>query len=142
MNSYDFFIYEIICFMNSYMNSGVPRFQIATATHPSHLFFQAESCRPRLGRLPRSGQLLIIHFRVSGSRHRRPAAARACGLTATNLMSVSGVRSASPRRRGAATTHWQPEATSSVSLSQASGLEVVGLGHYDPSTARQREAFT
>ena len=29
MNSYDFFIYEFICFMNSYMNSGVPRFQMA-----------------------------------------------------------------------------------------------------------------
>ena len=28
MNSYDFFIYEFICFMNSYMNSGVPRFQM------------------------------------------------------------------------------------------------------------------
>ena len=24
MNSYDFLIYEFICFMNSYMNSGVP----------------------------------------------------------------------------------------------------------------------
>ena len=24
MNSYDFFMYEFICFMNSYMNSGVP----------------------------------------------------------------------------------------------------------------------
>ena len=29
MNSYDFFIHEFICFMNSYMNSGVPRFQMA-----------------------------------------------------------------------------------------------------------------
>ena len=28
MNSYDFFIYEFTCFMNSYMNSGVPRFQM------------------------------------------------------------------------------------------------------------------
>ena len=28
MNSYDFFIYEFMCFMNSYMNSGVPRFQM------------------------------------------------------------------------------------------------------------------
>ena len=28
MNSCDFFIYEFICFMNSYMNSGVPRFQM------------------------------------------------------------------------------------------------------------------
>ena len=28
MNSYDFFIHEFICFMNSYMNSGVPRFQM------------------------------------------------------------------------------------------------------------------
>ena len=28
MNSYDFFMYEFICFMNSYMNSGVPRFQM------------------------------------------------------------------------------------------------------------------
>ena len=30
MNSYNFFkfIYEFICFMNSYMNSGVPRFQM------------------------------------------------------------------------------------------------------------------
>ena len=28
MNSYDFFIYEFICCMNSYMNSGVPRFQM------------------------------------------------------------------------------------------------------------------
>ena len=28
MNSYDFFIYEFICFMNSYMNLGVPRFQM------------------------------------------------------------------------------------------------------------------
>ena len=30
MNSYDFFIYEFICFMNSYMNSGVPRFHMMT----------------------------------------------------------------------------------------------------------------
>ena len=28
MNSYDFFIYEFIYFMNSYMNSGVSRFQM------------------------------------------------------------------------------------------------------------------
>ena len=28
MNSYEFFIYEFICFMNSYMNSCVPRFQM------------------------------------------------------------------------------------------------------------------
>ena len=28
MNSYYFFIYEFICFINSYMNSGVPRFQM------------------------------------------------------------------------------------------------------------------
>ena len=28
MNSYDSFIYEFICFMNSYMNSGLPRFQM------------------------------------------------------------------------------------------------------------------
>ena len=28
MNSYDIFIYEFVCFMNSYMNSGVPRFQM------------------------------------------------------------------------------------------------------------------
>ena len=28
MNSYDFFIYEFICFMSSYMNLGVPRFQM------------------------------------------------------------------------------------------------------------------
>ena len=28
MNSYDFFIYEFICFINSYMNFGVPRFQM------------------------------------------------------------------------------------------------------------------
>ena len=28
MNSYVFFIYEFIYFMNSYMNSGVPRFQM------------------------------------------------------------------------------------------------------------------
>ena len=28
MNSYDFFIDEFICFMSSYMNSGVPRFQM------------------------------------------------------------------------------------------------------------------
>ena len=28
MNSFDFFIYEFICFMNSYMYSGVPRFQM------------------------------------------------------------------------------------------------------------------
>ena len=31
MNSYGFFIYEFICFMNSYMNSGVPRFQMYAA---------------------------------------------------------------------------------------------------------------
>ena len=32
MNSYDFFhIYEFICFMNSYMNSGVPKFQMQQA---------------------------------------------------------------------------------------------------------------
>ena len=46
MNSYDFFIYEFICFMNSYMNSGVPRFQmvitsIATATSQSTRALQA-----------------------------------------------------------------------------------------------------
>ena len=37
MNSYDFVIYEFICFMNSYtkdMNSGVPRFQMVGATGP------------------------------------------------------------------------------------------------------------
>ena len=28
VNSYDFFIYAFICFMNSYMNSDVPRFQM------------------------------------------------------------------------------------------------------------------
>ena len=28
MNSYDFFIHEFRCFMNSYMNLGVPRFQM------------------------------------------------------------------------------------------------------------------
>ena len=32
MNSYDFFIYEFIWFMDSYMNSGVPRFQISEFT--------------------------------------------------------------------------------------------------------------
>ena len=34
MNSYDFFIYEFICFMNSYMNSGVPRFQMMDSCLP------------------------------------------------------------------------------------------------------------
>ena len=34
MNSYDFFIYEFICFMNSYMNSGVSRFQMAALGGP------------------------------------------------------------------------------------------------------------
>ena len=29
MNSYDFFIYEFISFMNSYMNSGGSRFQMS-----------------------------------------------------------------------------------------------------------------
>ena len=33
MNSYDFFIYEFICFMNSYMNLGVPRFQMSVVVH-------------------------------------------------------------------------------------------------------------
>ena len=28
MNSYDLFVHEFICFINSYMNSGVPRFQM------------------------------------------------------------------------------------------------------------------
>ena len=32
MNSYDFFMSEFICFMNSYMNLGVPRFQMQPAT--------------------------------------------------------------------------------------------------------------
>ena len=31
MNSYDFFIYEFIRFMNSYMNSSVPRIQMSSA---------------------------------------------------------------------------------------------------------------
>ena len=30
MNSYVFFIYEFICFMNSCMNSGVPRFRMCS----------------------------------------------------------------------------------------------------------------
>ena len=34
MNSYDFFIHKLTCFMNSYMNSGVPRFQVKAATGP------------------------------------------------------------------------------------------------------------
>ena len=32
MNSYDFFIYDFICFMNSYKDSGVPRFQMFRLT--------------------------------------------------------------------------------------------------------------
>ena len=35
MNSYEFFIYEFICFMNSYMNSGVSRFQMVTQARPA-----------------------------------------------------------------------------------------------------------
>ena len=36
MNSYDFFIYEFICFMYSYMNSGMPRFQMITVSASSY----------------------------------------------------------------------------------------------------------
>ena len=42
MNSYDFFIYEFICFMNTYINSGVPRFQI---TFPA-LVVESTWCLP------------------------------------------------------------------------------------------------
>ena len=38
MNSYDFFIYEFICFMNSYMNSGVSRFQMYIILFALHQF--------------------------------------------------------------------------------------------------------
>ena len=34
LNSYDFFMYEFICFMNSCMNSGVRRFQMIVV--PQH----------------------------------------------------------------------------------------------------------
>ena len=37
MNSYDFFIYEFICFINSYMNSGVPRFQMVRDHHSANI---------------------------------------------------------------------------------------------------------
>ena len=46
MNSYDFFIYEFICFMNSYMNSGVPRFQMPSFTRPSSPPGPALTARP------------------------------------------------------------------------------------------------
>ena len=42
MNSYDFFINEFICFMNSYMNSGLPRFQIKD---PKYLFILRINCK-------------------------------------------------------------------------------------------------
>ena len=43
MNSYDFFIYELIYFMNSYMNLGVPRFQmLATCLAASAIELQNE----------------------------------------------------------------------------------------------------
>ena len=35
MNSYDFFIHEFIFFMNSYMNLGVPRFQMVYCNYTS-----------------------------------------------------------------------------------------------------------
>ena len=46
MNSYDFFMYEFICFMNSYMNSGVPRFQMSRFHSQSY----TESTQPRQDR--------------------------------------------------------------------------------------------
>ena len=46
MNSYDFFIYEFICFMNSYMNSGVPRFQMSNST--TDLRFKAHAPTPEI----------------------------------------------------------------------------------------------
>ena len=57
MNSYDFFIYEFICFMNSYMNSGVPRFQmivvtlsqVATVTHACPTALRARAGGARAG---------------------------------------------------------------------------------------------
>ena len=38
MSSYDFFKYEFICFMNSYMNSGVPRLQMGLLQNVMHIF--------------------------------------------------------------------------------------------------------
>ena len=43
MNSYDFFIYEFICFMNSYMNSCVPRFQMNINIDYNNLLYTMNS---------------------------------------------------------------------------------------------------
>ena len=54
MNSYDFFIYEFICFMNSYMNSGVSRFQMQPGPAAGQQLKQGSSLdtiNDRLGRL-------------------------------------------------------------------------------------------
>ena len=46
MNSYDFFMYEFIYFKDSYMNSGVPRFQMwlkqgSVSSYTYHMEFMA-----------------------------------------------------------------------------------------------------
>ena len=44
MNSYGFFIYEFICFINSYMNLGVPRFQMVTVDDPKKKSYSSFKC--------------------------------------------------------------------------------------------------
>ena len=51
MYSYDFFIYEFICFMNSYMISGVPRFQMDNSfecSYDAYLCSFAVAAEPQL----------------------------------------------------------------------------------------------
>ena len=59
MNSYDFFIYEFICFMNSYMNSGVPRFQrflqVRSGPHLENCRVQSAASGQRSGMSVHSG---------------------------------------------------------------------------------------
>ena len=56
MNLYDFFIYEFIYFMDSYMNSGVPRFQMH-ASPPS----PSKSCLSQDSELTRPRKATSIH---------------------------------------------------------------------------------
>ena len=80
MNSYDFFIYEFICFMNSYMNSGVPRFQMsisnagvhahttyaAPGRHTQALTLSYSSCEPDIMNGPPSS-IPVIYHAVTGA---------------------------------------------------------------------------
>ena len=73
MNSYDFFIHEFTCFMNSYMNSGVPRFQmlLLSLLHSAALpaLVQRRSCSRRFADLctPPPGRCRPVAGRWAGS---------------------------------------------------------------------------